>query len=157
MPAETCNGLDDDCDTVCDNGPVAGCRVGVHRAFGANGHYYSTSEADAASQGTIEVLSFFYLYNDTIPGAQPLFRCNKSNGKTFLTTDTQCEAMGGGVDDQLGFTSPTPLCDSTPLYRLLNATEGEHFYTTSMGERDNAVANLGFVDEGTTGHVWVGP
>lgn len=33
------------------------------------------------------------------------------------------------------------------IYRLYNSTNGDHFYTPSATERDNAVANDGYVDE----------
>ena len=43
---------------------------------------------------------------------------------------------------------------TTPLLRAFNPTSGDHFYTTSAAERDNAVANLGYRDEGVACHVF---
>lgn len=34
-----------------------------------------------------------------------------------------------------------------PLYRLVNPKVGDHFYTTSASERDNAVARDGYTYE----------
>jgi hypothetical protein len=42
-----------------------------------------------------------------------------------------------------------------PLYRLYSASTGDHFYTTSAAERANAIANVGYSDEGTA--CWVHP
>ena len=43
---------------------------------------------------------------------------------------------------------------TTPLLRAYNSTSGDHFYTTSAAERDNAVAKLGYVNEGVACHVF---
>ena len=56
----------------------------------------------------------------------------------------------------VGFISTDARCGATPLYRLLNAGPDAHFYTVSAPERDNAVSNLGFVDQGIAGYVWLG-
>ena len=42
---------------------------------------------------------------------------------------------------------------TTPLLRAFNPTSGDHFYTTSAAERDNAVAN-GYRNEGVACHVF---
>jgi 2,5-diketo-D-gluconate reductase B len=47
-------------------------------------------------------------------------------------------------------TAPT----TAPLLRVFNPTSGDHFYTTSVAERDNAVANGGYRDEGVACHVF---
>jgi hypothetical protein len=157
IPVESCNVVDDDCDGVCDNGAIAGCRDGVHRASGPNGHFYGTDENEAVGLGyTIESIGYFYLYASGASDLQPLFRCNKSNGKPLLTTATDCE-MTGGVDAVVGFISATEQCGAIPLYRLLNTAAGAHFYTTSVSERDSVLLNLGFADEGIAGYVWAGP
>jgi hypothetical protein len=46
--------------------------------------------------------------------------------------------------------------DATLLFRLLGGN-GDHFYTTSSAERDNAVANLGYVSEGVACEVFPAP
>ena len=40
-----------------------------------------------------------------------------------------------------------------PLFRLYNGSWDDHFYCTSVNERDNAIQNIGFVDEGILGYV----
>jgi hypothetical protein len=42
---------------------------------------------------------------------------------------------------------------TTPLPRAFSPGSGDHFYTTSVAERDKAVANLGYVDEGVACHI----
>ena len=55
----------------------------------------------------------------------------------------------------LGFIATRATCGAVPLYRLNNGPN--HFYTTSAAERDDAIASLGYVDEGVAGYVWRGP
>lgn len=156
LPVETCNLIDDDCNDLCDDGAIAGCRVGVHRANGPNGHFYSTDEQEAGSGGnTIESLSYFYLYAGDTGNTRPFFRCNKGGGKTFMTTSTNCENTGAPVLT-VGFISATEQCGATALYRL-QSPSATHFYTVSVSERDNAINNLGFADEGIAGWVWASP
>lgn len=156
LPAEACNLADDDCDTVCDNGPVAGCRVGVHRAV-SSVHFYGTSQAQAEGLGhTIENLNYFHLYATAVGGLQPFFRC-PVGGATFLTTATDCE-IGAAPQETIGFISATPdVCGAVPLYRTYSSAANDHFYTLSATERDNAVANLGYISEGIAGYVWTAP
>jgi hypothetical protein len=155
-PAEACNGADDDCNGACDEGAIAGCRVPVHRSYG-NGHLFTT-DLGAASTAPfrLEVAGYFHLYGDAVPGARPLFLCRKADGKHLLTSDTACETVGAYVAT-LGFISPAPICGAVPLHRLYHAPSNNHFYTLSEGERDNAVANLGYTSEGIYGYVWTAP
>jgi hypothetical protein len=46
--------------------------------------------------------------------------------------------------------------DATLLFRLLGGN-GDHFYTTSAAERDNAIVNLGYVLEGVACEVFPAP
>ena len=61
-PAEECNGLDDNCDGVCDEDRAGSCRVGMHRSFG-NGHLFTTDlTAAQTAPFSIEQQNYFYLY-----------------------------------------------------------------------------------------------
>jgi cold shock CspA family protein len=51
-----------------------------------------------------------------------------------------------------GTTATTPT--TVPLLRALSAASGDHFYTTSAAERDNAVAKGGYQNEGVACHVF---
>ena len=50
-------------------------------------------------------------------------------------------------------TTTTTWPTTTPLLRAFSPGSGDHFYTTSVAERDKAVANLGYVNEGVACHV----
>lgn len=156
--AELCNLQDDNCDTLCDEGPVAGCRQGVHRSVSPTiGHFY-TLDANEAMSGdlTPETLNYFYTYAAAAPGLAPLYRCLKGNGKRLYTTSDTCEGAGT-QEGILGHVAGDGACGAIPLYRLYNAASSEHFYTTSAGERDNAVAMYGYVYESVAGNVWPAP
>lgn len=158
-PAESCNALDDDCDGVCDQGPLPGCRTGVHRASGGLGHFYSTSVDEiAAAAMTMEAQDFFFVYPAATDGLIPLFRCIKPNagGRRFLTSSIDCETTGA-PELTLGFISPDDGCGAIPLYRVYAPASDDHFYTTSLPERDNAIAMFGYEDQGSPGFVFVGP
>jgi hypothetical protein len=153
-PAESCNAADDDCDGDCDEGALAGCRVGVHRSYGDGSHFYTTdlSEANTAPY-SLEYADFFYLYASATTGTRAFYRCLKTNGRRFYTTSSACEG-GGTSEGVLGYIADSEVCGSRPLFRLYR--DGSHFYTTSAGERDNAVSN-GWLYESIAGHVWSAP
>lgn len=155
---EACNLFDDNCDGACDEGAIAGCRVGVHRANSpTQGHFYTTDLAEAESGDlTLEAANFYYLYVAATPGLVPFHRCLKGNGKRFYTQSANCEG-GGQLESVLGHIAPAEGCGSTPLYRLYKGDTGAHFYTVSAAERDAAVSMYGFAYESVAGHVWTAP
>jgi hypothetical protein len=155
---ETCNTMDDDCNGACDEGPLPGCRIGVHRAYSSQlGHLYTTDPNEAQSGGfSLESMNFFHLYVPDIEGLDPFFRCVKGNGKRLYTTAADCEGLGA-VESILGNIAPDSRCDAQPLYRVWHSGLDGHFYTTSAAERDNAVASLGYSDQGIAGYVWSSP
>ncbi len=162
IPAEICNAQDDDCDGACDNGPVAGCRVGVHRAYnGANGHLFTTDLAEAQAWG-LEAQNYFYLYNDAAADLRPFFRCPKAGSQAVFYSDSNDCEMTAAPLLTVGFIAPQPMgsdpptCGAIPLYRIHLAGPNWHFYTTSAAERDAAVAN-GWTNEGVAGFVWTAP
>lgn len=156
--AEACNLFDDNCDGACDEGAIAGCRVGVHRSNSpTQGHFYTTDLGEAESGDlTLEAANFFRLYAAATPGLVPFHRCLKGNGKRFYTQSANCEG-GGQLESVLGHIAPAEACGSTPLYRLYKGDTGAHFYTVSAAERDAAVSMYGFAYESVAGHVWTAP
>ena len=154
-PAEICNGVDDNCDGQCDEGPIAGCRVGIHRGFG-NGHIFSDNIATVESDPySVESRNYFYLYAQAVADTRPVFLCRKSDTKRFLTTRTDCD-MNGARERQIGFIATQAVCGAAPLYKLYKESANNHFYTVSAPERDNAVNNLGYLDQGILGYIWTG-
>ena len=160
LPAEICNAVDDDCNGSCDEGPLAGCREPVHRANGPNGHYYTNVLAETSQDGRmLEIQNYWWMYAEQHAGLTAFYRCDLGSGRFFLTTSNVCEGANqgaGSIDDTLGFLTSSPSCGATALYRL-RSPAGRHFYTTSAAERDNAINNLAFIDEGTAGYVWTSP
>ncbi|MCR9166198.1 MAG: hypothetical protein ACE37F_32075 [Nannocystaceae bacterium] len=160
LPAETCNAIDDDCNGACDEGALAGCREPVHRANGPNGHYYTNVLAETSQEGrSLESENYWWMYTEQHDGLSALYRCDLGSGRYFLTTSNVCEGANqgaGSIDDTLGYLAPGASCGATALYRL-RSPAGRHFYTVSSTERDNAINNLSYIDEGTTGYVWTAP
>lgn len=154
-PAEICNHADDDCDGSCESG-LAGCRAGVHRAFGNGGHLYTRDLGEAMSGGhMLERENFYWVYTSEHPGLRAFYRCRKTNGLRFYTTSSACEG-GGTSEGVLGYVAAGETCGATALYRLYSSSAGNHFYTTSAAERDNAVASFGYRYESIAGYVWTG-
>ncbi len=115
-PAETCNLRDDDCDGECDQG--AGCRVGVHRAYGNGGHFYTLDLTEANSSGyMLEFANFYALYRTEQPGTRAFFRCRKASGLRFYTTSSTCEGAGP-VESVLGYIAAGEVCGARALFRI---------------------------------------
>ncbi|MGB0645892.1 MAG: hypothetical protein ACPGQS_01895, partial [Bradymonadia bacterium] len=148
-PAEVCNAQDDNCDDLCDEGGISGCRVSVARSFGSSGHAYHRDRRFLTDRGfNIESAEYFYVYTSPFRGMRPMFLCPKNNGKFFLASGTACEPVMRSPVAEIGFWSPQPLCGSIPLFSLYKADQDNHFYTTSPGERESVLANLGYEDRG---------
>lgn len=156
-PAETCNGQDDNCDGRCDEGPLTGCRAGVNRSAGGGGHFYTTDPVAAMAQPfKIEAANYFYIYVTSHPGTAPVFLCKKQNGKYLLTSSPTCEAQNV-AGQLLGFWLTNAICAAQPLYRLFSVAAGDHFYTVSDAERQNAINLYGYQFESIVGYVSLTP
>jgi hypothetical protein len=128
----------------------------VHRSLNnGNGvHLYTLDRAEASrAPWTLEVENYFFLHDAGGPGLRELYRCLLASGSYLYTPDPNCEGAAGAVRQGiLGWMASSPLCDSTPLYRLVSRRAG-HLYTVSAAERDSAIA-LGLTNESIAGHVW---
>jgi hypothetical protein len=155
---ERCNGVDDDCNAACDEGGIAGCRVGVHRASGGNGHLFTTNLAAANSWGTLEAANYVHLSADATADLRPFFTCPKANGNAFLSFSNDCDGTGA-PSGTLGFIAPAPVagasptCGAVPLYHLHLDAQNWDFYTLSTAEVASATA-AGWVQRGIVGYVW---
>jgi hypothetical protein len=155
--AEACDIVDNDCNGQIDDG-VAGCRVGIHRSWHpmTGEHFYTSSAAESMCCGfTLEFSDYFRLYAGVQAGTTAFYRCYGVAPNNFhhYTTDPACEGVpvNEGI---IGYIGTSELPGSTALYRSYNPTNGDHFFTTSEAEHDNAVGVLGFTDEGVVGWVW---
>lgn len=156
QPLESCNAKDDDCNGICDEGAMAGCRIAVHRAVG-KGHFYTTDQSAASTPPfAIEAANYFYIYRGAAPGLTGLYLCKKPSGLYFLTTSSMCEGLNI-AGSLLGYVAPDARCDAQPLHRLYSGASDDHFYTTSEPERDNAVSKYGYSSEGVPFYVFRSP
>jgi hypothetical protein len=159
-PDETCNGTDDNCDTIPDN--TVGCRVAVYRFSGPGDHMYSLDPAPPsgyALEGT-----GWCAYPAAVSGAQlttvELFMLWNAGGTDHFYTINEAErdsAIAGGFQllGNAGFCSPSEIAGfTTPVYRLYSAAATDHFYTINAEERDNAVSLYGYVEEGIACFAW---
>jgi len=155
---ESCNLADDDCNGTADD--VAGCRVGVHRSYHptTGEHFYTTSLDEAQCCGfQLEYSNYFQLYTGPHAGLTGFYRCygaGTSGGFHFYTQDAGCEGVPMNEGNMGYIATGEGTAGSVPLYRLYLASNGDHFYTTSAAERDNAVASFGYLYEGPAGFVW---
>ena len=156
--AEACNLFDDNCDGACDEGAIAGCRVGVHRSNSpTQGHFYTTDQTAAMTPPfTLEAANYFYVYSGNAVGLRGLYLCPKGAGTYFLTTSATCEVLGvPGM--LLGYVATDARCGAIALHRLYHPMSDDHFYTTSAAERDNAVTSYGYQSEGIGAFVFPTP
>lgn len=59
----------------------------------------------------------------------------------------------GRGDATLLFVFPRPAGGTVPLYRYRHATSGDHFFTTSLDEGNQAIARFGYISEGVCCHI----
>lgn len=151
---ELCNLFDDDCDGACDE-LAEGCRHAVHRARSDTLGRLYTVDADEAASGdyTVESLDYFQLYSAEQPGLVPFYRCLLADSQHYYTTSATCDDIAS-PESVLGHLAPAPLCGAVPLYRLSNGVHTNYLYTHDPAERDDAIANQGYLYEAIAGHVW---
>jgi hypothetical protein len=75
---------------------------------------------------------------------------------TVNTAGTDEPSSSPPADTQAPARSSTPAtgATATALLRMYRPATGDHLYTTSVTERDNAVAKFGYVDEGVACNVF---
>lgn len=156
-PHEICNGVDDNCNGACDEGALPGCRIGVHRASGASGHFYTTDLAAAMTPPyVLEAANYFYIYSSPVPGSRELYLCRKDSGRYFLHGNEDCD-LKAPIGRLLGYWSLTSICGARPLQRLHNAASDDYFYTLSEAEAQNAIDRLGYTMTTIPAYVWSAP
>ena len=127
----------------------------------AGDHFYTTSTTErdnaVAKDGYNNEGVACYVYDAQQAGTAAFYRLfSPGSGDHFYTTSTTERDNAVAKD---GYNSEGVACyvyDSPPggpngsaaFYRLFSPGSGDHFYTTSTTERDNAVANDGYRYEG---------
>ncbi|SJL11412.1 uncharacterized protein ARMOST_14815 [Armillaria ostoyae] len=86
--------------------------------------------------------------------AIPLHRAfNKEHSDHFYTTKATVASgwkLEGDAARIYDFQAP----DTVLFYRMYSPTAVDHFYTTDEAQRNNAINNLGFNDEGIAGYIY---
>jgi len=153
------------------------CYVFDSQVIGNGEHFYTISPQERdnaiAKYGYEDEGTACYVFDSQQSGTVALYRLFSPNsGDHFYTTSAaerdnaiasfgyQSEGTACYVFDsqQSGTVAFYRLVKMQPvriaLYRLLNPNSGDHFYTTSAAERDNAVSSFGYRSEGTACYVY---
>jgi RHS repeat-associated protein len=132
--------------------------VPVHRLYKSadKDHFYTTNPGERdtaikpgpAGDYTYEKIEF-YLSDRPFTGGIPLYRYYYGADKKHYYTTITSSAKAGYTEGPgvVGYVYPNPTEGMVPLYHLEGPT-GDHFYTISKFERDNAVQNHNFFDWG---------
>jgi len=105
--------------------------------------------ANASSYGYVYENTAFYAFNSQVTDSVPVYRfANTKNGDHFYTisenekTAILNNSQGGYVLEGIAFYAfNSQITDSLPVYRFLNSTNGDHFYTTSESEKTTLLNN----------------
>ncbi len=146
--------------------PAPNTPAPVYRSYakGASKHFYSISVAEhnaAISSGYTSENVGFNGYNTqgaTVAGTTSVYRSYNPSSQDHLYTTNFSEYIasqnagykleGVGFNDYASISDPATTVFVDPVYRVYAVSTGDHFYTTSITERNAAVA-AGYVSEGT--------
>ncbi|KAJ7587509.1 hypothetical protein C8J56DRAFT_786335 [Mycena floridula] len=138
--------------------------VPLYRAYAASvtNHFYST-DVDAinicigndADEFLLEGVAA-QVYEMQEGSTVPLFWLHDSsaaNDNIYTTSTEKATLVNQGLTDEgtIAYIYPSQICDSVPFYRLYKPGV-DNFHTTSISERDDAVAS-GYTFVGITGYV----
>jgi hypothetical protein len=93
---------------------------------------------------------------DNVGTLKPLYRMVNGMSHLFTTSfdETQQAKAKGFQSEGIGyFVAKTQIANTVPLYRLHNATTGDHFYTRDEAEARAAAAQSGYTNEGVAGYI----
>lgn len=149
---------DDDRDRDHDRDYDEGRRVRFYRGVNREGgHMYSSNSDDITPRGYRSEGAVWSLIGEQARGTTPLYRLVSAQGDALLTADPneRDSAIDQGYQPQgiMGYIPTSQWRGTVPLFRLYNPSTGQHFYTISEREREEA-ARSGLNDEGVTGFVW---
>ena len=135
---------------------LGNARISVQRWWWKPYHFYNVGTWGPG--GYVEIWNYFRIVNTPdfhfgAPPLQGLYLCHWDWQKYFLSLDAGCEtAYSNG---QIGWVVTTPVEGTTRLYRLYNASNGDHFYTTNPSEAFTDAVFFGYTwDSWWTAYVW---
>ena len=144
--------------------------VPLYRAFspGVTDHFYTADKAEmdraTSSLGYPAEGITGYIFPTQVTQTVPLYRSYSVRNTDHFYTVDKAESdravanLGYSYEGITGYVFPPsdpPCPGAAPLYRTYNPTIFNHFYTMSAPERDNAVANLGYSNEGIAAYILV--
>lgn len=115
-------------------------------------HFYTTSVVERnglVSSGYKYEKIEVYISDRAFQGGIPLYRYYYGGTKKHYYTTATSSAAAGYTEGPgiIGYVYPNPTDGMVPVYHLLGST-GDHFYTISKFEHDNAVAKYGYTSQG---------
>ncbi|KIM36037.1 hypothetical protein M413DRAFT_20660 [Hebeloma cylindrosporum] len=149
---------------------AGGPAVPLYRAYSASwtDHFYTTDKAEMDRATTSLTFSAEgitgYIFPTQEPQTVPLYRSFQPTVRDHFYTINKAESdnavakLGYSYEGITGYVYPptgSTCAGAAPLYRAYNPTIYDHFYTMSAPERDNAVANLGYSNEGVAAYILV--
>jgi hypothetical protein len=137
------------------NAPSPSTTIPVYRLSKNGMHLYTTSaeEADlAVSQDgyTNEGIAF---YGQSAPTGDDIYNYRMARGMIQFNTTSPVENVnamwvGFSQQDVYAFFYPPNYSTTTPVYRLVDPSDGDYLLTTSLVEKDEAVQDYGYVYQG---------
>jgi len=143
--------------------------IPIYRSFNSSStdHFFTTTakERDAAATNGWKYEGIqASISSRNAPNMVPLYRLFYSNGIKSDHFYTTSETEKNDAVSTLGYTYEGVAAyiyppnyktaeGTVPLYRLYNINKVDHFYTTSIAERDNAVSSYGYINEDIVGYV----
>jgi len=136
--------------------PITGPAGSVYRFYNAKlgSHFYTADVIEANSVQNRLYMTLRYegpaYIADQTKNSTPLYRfLNKKNGAHFYTKDVAERddvrarlASAYNYEGEAYKVSDTDAPGATTVYRFYNKTNGTHFYTADVAERDNVRTNL---------------
>jgi len=133
-------------------------------------HFYTISENEKdtlinnSQSGYVYETIAFYAFQSKIGNSVPVYRfINSKNGDHFYTISENEKAIvlnnpqWGYVYEGVGFYSlASQINESLPVYRFVNTSNGDHFYTINESEKNNlsAVPVYRFINPNTGDHFY---
>jgi hypothetical protein len=132
-------------------------RVKVEPLEGATTYYFQVISGQGQARGAEAKSDIVQVRTlETAGTLTPIYRMVKGVSHLFTAShqETQRADDQGFKSEGIAFyVSQTPMQGTVPLYRLFNASNSDHFYTTNEAEMKTAVGQGGYTSEGTLGHI----